>query len=264
MNQPQPAEILQSVFGYRDLPPLPGGDRRHPGRRRGCLRADADRRRQVPLLPDPGAVPTGGGDRRLAADLADEGPGRRPGRQRRARRFLQLLSHRRRGPPGPGQTPCRGTRPALPRPGAADERGVPGAAGRDPHCPVRHRRGALRLPVGARLPSRVHPARPAAPGFSPGAAAGADRHRRSPDPRRHPRPPAAAPGQSLRRRLRPPQHPLQRRRQAEALRPAAGLFKRAARRGGDRLRALPQAGRGGGGEAGGNGAQGRRLPRRAP
>ena len=50
----------------------------------------ADRRRQVALLPGAGAACVRGlGDRRVAADLADEGPGRHAGRQRRAGRLLQ-------------------------------------------------------------------------------------------------------------------------------------------------------------------------------
>ena len=53
-----------------------GGDPAGPRRRRRAG-ADADRRRQVAVLPDPGARAGRHGRRRLAADRADAGPGRR-------------------------------------------------------------------------------------------------------------------------------------------------------------------------------------------
>ena len=92
---------------------------------------------------------------------------------------------------------------------------------RRPARPLRHRRGALRQPVGPRLPPRVRAARP--------AARAVPRRARS-----SPAPPPPTPqtrddvrarlGLSdapvLRRRLRPAQHPLHRRREARAAAPA--------------------------------------------
>ena len=59
------------------VPRRPGGDRRPPRRRGRRRRPHAHRRRQVALLPDPGAAARRHRHRRLAADRADAGPGRR-------------------------------------------------------------------------------------------------------------------------------------------------------------------------------------------
>src|SRR6266851_5170008 len=89
---PDPAEIARRArpcprgaepgLRLRLVPRRAGGG--HPPCRRGrrLPRADADRQRQVAVLPDPGVGPPRRRRRRLAADRADEGPGRRaaPGR----------------------------------------------------------------------------------------------------------------------------------------------------------------------------------------
>ena len=55
-------------------------------------------------------------------------------------------------------------------PGAAADRALPGPAGAGADRALRHRRGALRLPMGARLPARIHPVEPAARALAAGAA----------------------------------------------------------------------------------------------
>ena len=74
--------------------------------------------------------------------------------------------------------------------------------------PVRDRRGALRQPVGPRLPAGVPGADGAARALSRRAAHRADRHGRRTHPRRHRRAPAAGGGAPVRQQLRPAQHPL--------------------------------------------------------
>ena len=69
---------------------------------------------QVPALVRPGV-----GRRRLPADRADAGPGRRAARARRPRRVPQLHAEPRRAPRRRARLPRRRARPALPRPGAA-------------------------------------------------------------------------------------------------------------------------------------------------
>ena len=76
----------------RLVPRRPGGDRhaRRGGRRRAG--ADADGRRQEPLLPGAGAAARRLRGGRLAADRADAGPGRRARAARRARGVPQLVA----------------------------------------------------------------------------------------------------------------------------------------------------------------------------
>ena len=84
------------VLGLRRLPPAAGGG--DAGRRRGprFARGAPHRRRQESLLSGAGAGHARPGGRRLAADLADEGPGRRAGGLRRPRGLRQQHTHRRR------------------------------------------------------------------------------------------------------------------------------------------------------------------------
>ena len=78
--------------------------------------------------------------------------------------------------------------------------------------PVRHRRGALRQPVGPRFPRGTIWALRAARALCRRAAHRAHRHRRRADARRHHRAAAAAVGAGLHQQLRPAQHPLYHRR----------------------------------------------------
>ena len=192
----------------RLLPRPPAGDHRasHRGRRRA--RADADRRRQVALLPDSRAGPPRHRGGHLPADRADAGPGGRHAGARRPGRLPELHPGTGRAARDGVRVPGRRPGPALPGPGATAHRVHRGAARPGHGLAVRHRRGALRVPVGARLPPRLpHPVR-AARALAAGAPHRADRHRH----RRHPgrdRGPAR-PGwrASFRGQLRPPQHQL--------------------------------------------------------
>ena len=75
----RPARRPAHRLGLSRLPrPAGGGDPPRAGRRRRAG-ADADRRRQVALLPGAGLVPGRAHRRRLAADRADAGPGDGPG-----------------------------------------------------------------------------------------------------------------------------------------------------------------------------------------
>ena len=178
------------------------------------------------------------------ADRADARPGRCAGRGRRACGLPQLH-------PEPGRDPARRARdderPAgagLRRARTRDHAALPGparfAAGARPARPVCHRRGALRQPVGPRLPRGLPLAQRAARALSRGAAHRADGHRRRPHPRRHRRAAAAAEGPGLHQQLRPAQHPLRHRRERQRPRPAAALHQRRTRRRG-RHRLLPVA-----------------------
>ena len=157
-----PREALRTPLRLRRLPPRPGGGgRRRAGRPRRARR-DADRRRQVALLPAAGADARRPHDRRLAARLADAGPGRRrcgaiaPERGR----ARQRAAERRREPRGaasarpPASCGCCTSRPErFASPGFLEQ------VERRRHRAVRRRRGALRLAVGPRLPPRLLPPR---------------------------------------------------------------------------------------------------------
>ena len=161
----------------RELPRPARGDHRPRDRRRRRARADADRRREVAVLPDPRAGPPGHRRGDLAADRADAGPGPGAAAAGDPRGLPQLHA-------GPGDQARRGAgvqvrraRPALPRTGAAAHRGDAQAARRREDLGVRDRRGALRVPVGPRLPPRLPRAAGAARAVARRAADRADRHR---------------------------------------------------------------------------------------
>ena len=116
------------------------------------------------------------------------------------------------GRPGPGRSRAalrrRRTEAALCRARALADRSLPGPAGARGAVAVRHRRGALRVAVGPRLPSRIPSAHGAARALPRRAAHRPDRHRRRADPARDRRAPGAGRGRAVRGQLRPPQHPL--------------------------------------------------------
>ena len=118
--------------------------------------------------------------------------------------------------------------------------------------------------MGARLPPRVRAARPAARALPRRAAhrltATADPQTRADVRARL----GLSDAPLLRRRLRPAQHPLHRRREARAACTSCTAFLDGAPgRGRHRLLPVAQARRGGGRQAGGGRRAGRRLPRRA-
>ena len=109
--------------------------------------------------------------------------------------------------------------------------------------PARHRRGALRLAMGPRLPARIRAARRRAPPPRRRADDRAHRDRRRLDPRRHPAAPVRARAARLRARVRPaepaPRHAVEGAhdapaprlpRPAPAARAASSTARRATRR----------------------------------
>jgi len=225
--------------------PWPAGSHRGPcgsGRRRAG--AHAHGRRQEPVLPGAGhSSPAGGpgrGHRGVAADRADARPGGRAARGGRGGCLPQFHAGLAAGA-GRGAAPGpRRDHPALRRARTADHATLPGTAGRPvparPTVDVRHRRGALREPMGARLPARVPPAHRAARALRQRAAHCPHGHGRCADARRHRRAPAAAGGAAVRQQLRPAQHPLSHRGKERRHHAAAALH---------RARAPGRRGRGG-------------------
>ena len=90
--QPEnPLALLQAVFGYQQFQAGPARDHRADSGGARCPGAQTHRRRQVALLPDPGAAAAGLGVV-VSPHLADEGSGRHPARQRRGGGLHQLGS----------------------------------------------------------------------------------------------------------------------------------------------------------------------------
>ena len=149
-----PARDARAVLGLPRVPPAAAGrDPRQPQWPRQRGRA-ADRGRQVAVLPDAG--PRGarrrGRPRRVSADLADEGPGGRPGGERGVGRRPQRLDHAGRTTPGVRRPRRRALPAAVRHAGAArrrGRRGFPGPAANVGRPLRRGRRGALHQPVGA-------------------------------------------------------------------------------------------------------------------
>ena len=180
------------------VPSRPAEDHRRRARRARLHRRDADRRRQVAHLPDPGAHPARHGAGGLAAHLADEGPGRRA---RRALGFRATVLNstldfeERRG----GSRALR--RGELELVYVAPE-GLEGSLrallAEVPVSPGGGRRGALHHPLGPRLPPRLPAALRAQAGARRHAGAGAHRDRdaarggRHHPPARHARSPTAS------------------------------------------------------------------------
>ncbi len=152
---------LHELFGFAGVPAGPARGGRGRARRPRRARRHADRLGQVALLPAAGAHAGRPDGRRLAAGLAHAGPGRGA----RARRARPRRADQR--PAGRGDATARcSTRAAagqLRLLYVAPERfASPGFLERiraRADRAVRRRRGALRLPVGPRLPARLLPAR---------------------------------------------------------------------------------------------------------
>ena len=144
---------MKRYWGYDSFRPLQR-EAMQAIRRPRLGRRAADRRRQVPLLPGAGAGAAGTRAGRLAADLADERPGRRPAGERRAgRRFNSTMAsdeHASVRRCARGVTGCSTSRRNGWRPRAASFLGSARATARL----HRRRRSALHQPVGARLPPR--------------------------------------------------------------------------------------------------------------
>ena len=244
------------------VPRRAGRDRRSRRGRRRRARADAHRRRQVAVLPDPVAAARRHRRRRVAADRADAGPGGRAEAGGRARGVPQFVAGRGRGARGRARARGRRARPPLRRAGAADDGALPRPPLPRAHRALRDRRGALRVAVGTRLSSGVPRAVGAARALPRRSARRAHRHRRSADARGDHRAPGTRSRADLRVELRPPQHPLHDRRQGRAARAAAALHPRRARgRRGDRLLPVAAQGRRDRGVAADAGRQRAAVPR---
>ncbi len=198
LDESRRSQVLHRVFGYDAFRGEQQRDHRARRRRRRRAGADADRRRQVAVLPDPGAGPRRRRRGDLAADRADAGPGRRAARARRAGRVPQLH-------PGLRRSGARSSRRSWPASSTCSTSRRSGS-GSSPRCgcstgqdrAVRDRRGALRVPVGPRLPARLPDAVDAARALARRAADRADRDRDRGHARgdRDPAEPRATPGTS--------------------------------------------------------------------
>ncbi len=142
---------------------------------------------------------------------------------------------------GRTQAARRRARPALRRARTPADAALPVAARPRAHRAVRHRRGALRLAMGPRLPPGIPRTHGAARALAAGAAHRAHRHRgraHAPGNRRTPGTGRRAP---LRQFVRPPQHPLSRGAEGQRAAAAARLPAGAPRPERHRLRLLAQA-----------------------
>ena len=229
----------------RGVPRRAGGDRR-PRRRAAatrscsCPRAAASR-----CATRSRRSPRRHGRRRLAAHRAHAGSGRGAAPGRRARGVPQLDA---------GSRPRRSSVERALVAGELDLLYVAPERLLTPRCldllarasarALRHRRGALRLAVGPRLPAGVPAALRAARALPRRAAHRAHRDRRPADARRDRRAARARRRARLRRELRPAEHPLHDRRQGRAARAAARVpARRASGRRGHRLLPVAPEGR---------------------
>ncbi len=156
-----PTRIFR-VAPAHEAPAAPDLRPQAPARRPGCrhrqrhgrhadARGDADRRRQVALLPAARAAAAGHDARRLAADRAHEGPVRQAARARRRRGPAQQRGRCRGDRCRRAGDPRRRCEDRLHDPGAARRSGLRRARRRAAVEPARRRRSALHLAVGTRL-----------------------------------------------------------------------------------------------------------------
>ena len=190
----------------------PAGAGRAPcGRGRRCAGAGADRRRQEHLLPGPGVVPArdGGGD--FAAHRADGRSGGGAAAARRVGRCPAFRSGSGRGAQRHARSARAAAGPAVRLAGTFAWQRHAGAAVAAATRAVRDRRGALRVAVGARVPTGVSRAGVPRGSVSRCAAHRIDRDGRSAHTRRHPARAADGGGADVRRQL-PSSEPAHRRR----------------------------------------------------
>ena len=218
--------------------------------RRGLSLRDAHRRGQEPLLPVAGDGARRADPGRLAADRADEGPGRPapiagPAGDVHQQHALRRRAVRPPGEDGGGSVPVgvrgAGTISQLPVPGSGSQRGVEAAGGG---------RGPLHQRVGARFPSRLFPAGRVSPAVRRPHHHRPDRHRHRLGAARHHRATQPPPAADVHHRLRPaqpvPPSAVPRHRAPEGR--DAPQFPTPDARIGHRLRLHPKENRGGGGD----------------
>ncbi len=161
---PRASELLHSVFGFPAF--RPGQEEIVEAVLAGPQHAGhhADGRRQVAVLPAARAVPRRGDGRHLAADRADARSGPRAARGGGRGRGADLGQYRRgdrRGLPGAGRRPAEASLHGARTAGLG--RHQPDCCAASSTTPDRGGRGALRQPVGPRLPPRLPAHRRAAP-----------------------------------------------------------------------------------------------------
>ena len=148
-------ELLRSLFGLEAAAPRPARRDRFGALRPAHAGGDADRRRQVALLPAASAPPARDDGRRVAADRPDARSARQADRARRGLGAGQQRGARRRGAGGARADRRRGHRVLLHHARAAGAPGAAREADEGQRRSLRDRRGALPQPVGPRLPART-------------------------------------------------------------------------------------------------------------
>ena len=147
--------ILKEVFGFENVLAASGKDHCPSPGEKGCPGRHAHGRGQVSLLPDPRNDLRRPDDRGVAAHLSDEGSGGPDQGIRRAGPFPEQLPEHGRVPGKRHEAPGKRREAPLSGPGGPVGAANPCTAGRPEGGLHRHRRGALHLPVGSRLPSGV-------------------------------------------------------------------------------------------------------------
>ena len=236
---------------------------RRSWQRRGCPRGDADRRRQIALLPTPALIMDGVTVvvSPLIALMKDQVDAleRRGIAATLINSSLSLAEQQARiRSLAAGELQAR-----LHRPGAVSQPVVPGRVGAGDDLALRHRRGALHLAVGTRFPAGLLPAGHGHRAARPSPGRGVHRDRDAGGAAGHPRAAQLAGTEGVRRRFRPSEPAPERASggtRGRQVRPAAGAHRRAENR--HHLLRDPQAGRSRARQPPGPGRQGHRLPRR--
>ena len=177
-------EALHTVFGYDTFRGEQAAIIDQLDRRRRRGRADADRRRQEPLLPDPLAGARRHRRRRLPADRPDARPGRRAHRRRRAGGVPQLDAGRdraRRGSSAP-TSPASSTSSTSHRSGCRPRRPSASSSAARSRSSPSTRRTACRSGATTSAPTTSR---------SPNSPSAGPTCRASPSRRRRPRRPTA-------------------------------------------------------------------------